>query len=260
MPVSWMSSFRWTTKGLMLAASCRARSSSSNLRLKDAGTLFKRVEGLGCRSFDAFACALATVKVVETSRLHFSVKLLDLFANYIVRAENELQLQMAVANKDRMLHGRELEKVRLEKKLKDLSISVLVDEAGPRSPSVTGEPKGQHRNHGVEKACTFIAENFSKDIVLEDVARAVFLSPNYLSSLFRKTVGCTFRAFLVRERIRTAKALLVSTDMPIKEIVEQTGFKDYNYFNRTFRAFTGIPPAKYRSNENGGQIDVSGNG
>jgi two-component system response regulator YesN len=147
--------------------------------------------------------------------------------------------------------------VHLEKKLKDLSISVLSDEAGSRSPSVTGEPQGQHRNHVVEKACTFIADNFSKDIVLEDVARAVFLSPNYLSSLFRKTVGCTFRAFLVQERIRAAKALLVSTDMPIKEIVERTGFKDYNYFNRTFRSLAGIPPAKYRSNGNGQSV-VSG--
>jgi AraC-like DNA-binding protein/ligand-binding sensor protein len=224
--------------------------------LKDASALFKRVESLGSTSFDAFARALATVKVVEKSRLHFCVKLLDLFANYIVKAENELQLQMAIATKDRMLHRRELEKVHLEKTLKDLSISVLSDGTGSRSPSARDEPYGQHRNHVVEKACAFIAENFNKDIVLEDVAQAVFLSPNYLSSLFRKTVGCTFRAFLVRERIRAAKALLVSTDVPIKEIVERTGFKDYNYFNRTFRCLAGIPPARYRSNGNGRQEGV----
>jgi AraC-like DNA-binding protein/ligand-binding sensor protein len=215
--------------------------------LKDVGALYARVQDLGGLRFDAFAEALSTVKAVEKSRLHFCVKLLDLFANYIIKAENEIHLQKTIVNKDRELHRRELEKVRLEKTLKDLSISVLSGEQGSRSSAARGQAGGQYHNLVVEKACAFIAENYSRDIVLEDVARAVFLSPNYFSSLFRRTVGCTFRAYLVRERIRSAKSLLFASDVPIKEIVDRTGFKDYNYFNRTFRSLVGVPPAKYRT-------------
>jgi AraC-like DNA-binding protein/ligand-binding sensor protein len=218
--------------------------------LEGASALYKRVARLGDISFDAFARALATVKVVDSGRLHFYVKLLDLMANYIIMAENEIHLQKAIVIKDRELHRREIEKVRLQQTLKDLSISVLSD-AGSQGGSPRSVPKRSARNIVVEKACAFIAENFGKDIVLEDVARAVFLSPNYFSSLFRRTVGCTFRAYLVRERINAAKLLLAGTDQPIKEIVDRTGFKDYNYFNRTFRLLTGVPPALYRRNGRG---------
>ncbi len=214
--------------------------------LADVGAMYARVQDLGGISLDAFARALATVKVVEKSRLHFYVKLLDMMANYIIMAEKEIHLQKTIVLKDRELHRREIEKIKLEKTLKDPSISVL--SAAPRGGSSRAGGNGAHHSQVIEKACAFIGENFSKDIVLQDVARAVFLSPNYFSSLFRRTVGCTFRAYLVRERIRAAQALLADTDAPIKEIVDRTGFKDYNYFNRTFRSVLGIPPARYRTN------------
>ncbi|MBW1703181.1 MAG: helix-turn-helix transcriptional regulator, partial [Deltaproteobacteria bacterium] len=75
---------------------------------------------------------------------------------------------------------------------------------------------------------------------MEDVARAVYLSPNYFSSLFKRVSGCTFRNYLVKKRIGAAKTFLVESGLPIKEIVRRTGFKDYNYFNRTFTAMEGI--------------------
>jgi AraC-like DNA-binding protein/ligand-binding sensor protein len=214
--------------------------------LRDVATLYARVRDLGGISLDAFARALDTVKVVEKRRLHFYVKLLDLMANYIVMAENEMHLQKAIVLKNRELHSREIEKIKLEKTLKDLSISVL--SGGPAAGSGGSDMHREYHGRVIEKARAFIAENFSKDILLEDVARAVFLSPNYFSTLFRRTVGCTFRAYLVRQRIRAARSLLLETDVPIKEIVDRTGFKDYNYFNRTFRSLLGVPPARYRMN------------
>ncbi len=220
----------------------------------EVAALYARVKELGGISLEAFAQALSTVKVVEKRRLHFYVKLLDLVANYIIMAENEIHLQKAIVRKDRELHTREIEKIKLEKTLKDLSISVLSAGGGPPGGSAAARSPRAHHSHLIQKACAFIGDNFSKDIVLEDVARAVFLSPNYFSSLFRRTVGCTFRAYLVRERIRAAQALLAETDAPIKEIVDRTGFKDYNYFNRTFRSVLGVPPARYRMNGRGARM------
>ncbi len=216
--------------------------------LGDVAALYARVEDLGGIPFDAFARALATVEVVEKSRLHFCMKLLDLMANYIIMAENEIHLQKAIVIKHRELHRRELEQVRLEKTLRDLSISVLTTRPrGKGTPAARKAGGEQHADHAIEKARSFITENFSKDIVLEDVAHAVFLSPNYFSSVFRRSAGCTFRTYLVRTRMEAAKAMLAETDLPIKEIVYRAGFKDYNYFNRAFRALEGIPPAQFRS-------------
>jgi YesN/AraC family two-component response regulator len=82
--------------------------------------------------------------------------------------------------------------------------------------------------------------------VLEDVAHAVVLSPNSFSTLFKKVVGCSFRQSLARARIGVAQEMLARTDLPIKEIVFQVGFKDYNYFNRIFHLMTGMAPARFR--------------
>lgn len=214
--------------------------------LRDVGALFNRVKDLPGVSFDAFAHALATVKVVEQGRLYFYVKLLDLVANYIIMAENEIHLQKAIVSKDRELHRREIEKIRLEKTLKDLSISVLASGPRAKGSAARGGARGTATDHTIEKARSFIAENFNKDIVLEDVAHAVFLSPNYFSTLFKKVAGCSFRQYLARARIAVAQEMLARTDLPIKEIVFRVGFKDYNYFNRIFHLIAGMAPARFR--------------
>ena len=184
--------------------------------------------------------AYLRVKIVEKSRLHFYAKLLHLFGNYIIKAENELYLQQMVALKDRELHSRELEKIKLEKTLKDLTISTL------RGAPAAGEQGLEKGNRLVAQAQSFIRENYAKDIRLEDVARAVYLSPNYFSSLFRRISGCTFRSYLVRQRIGAARDLLAGSDLPIKAVVARAGFKDYNYFNRTFTLLEKTTPARYR--------------
>jgi len=101
-------------------------------------------------------------------------------------------------------------------------------------------------NHIITKAQLFIKTNCNKGIRLKDVANAVYLSPNYFSTMFKKITGYTFSYYLVKKRIDTAKELLRDTNIPIKEIVFQVGFEDYNYFNRTFKSLEGIPPAQYR--------------
>ena len=190
--------------------------------------------------------AYLRVKIIEKSRLLFYARLLHLFGNYIIKAENELYLQQMVVLKDRELHRRELEKIKLEKTLQDLTISVL-EEGQPRhGASAAGRQGPAKGDRLVAQAQAFIRENYAKDILLEDVARAVYLSPNYFSSLFRKVSGCTFRSYLVRQRIAAARDLLAGSDLPIKAVVARTGFKDYNYFNRTFTILQKTTPARYR--------------
>jgi len=197
--------------------------------------------------FDRLEEAYRRIKVVEKSRLLFFAKLLHLFANYIIKAENELHLQKMVGLKARELHRRELEKIKLEKTLRDLTISVL--EARPAAV----EPKSGSGHQVIAKAQGFIRDNYSRDIRLEDVARAVYLSPNYFSSLFRRVAGTTFRGYLVRTRLEAARELLAATALPIKEVVARCGFKDYNYFNRTFAAGCGTTPARYRRGRGAGR-------
>ena len=123
----------------------------------------KRLRALHARlaiprvSFEQFAEAFSTVKVVDQNRLHFYVRLLDLVANYIIKAENEIRLQRQIVLKDRQLHRRQMAQVHLEKTLKDLSISVLGGGARrsrpPSESAADGEAPGRQV---VEKAQAFI--------------------------------------------------------------------------------------------------------
>jgi AraC-like DNA-binding protein/ligand-binding sensor protein len=205
--------------------------------------VFRALEPLGLES-PALEEAFLGVKVVERSRLVFFAKLLHLLGNYIIMAENELYLQKTIVLKDRELHRNELEKVKLEKTLKELTISVL--ESGGQHQQAEGRGSADNGSYVVSKAQLFIRANHGKDIRLEDVARAVYLSPNYFSSLFKRVTGSSFRSYLVRKRIEAAQVLLEESDLPIKEIVCRVGFKDYNYFNRTFAALAGATPARHR--------------
>jgi YesN/AraC family two-component response regulator len=49
-----------------------------------------------------------------------------------------------------------------------------------------------------------------------------------------------------RIKLEIAKSMLQHTNLPIKEIVGQLGFIDYNYFLRLFRSQVGLPPAAFR--------------
>jgi AraC-like DNA-binding protein/ligand-binding sensor protein len=201
--------------------------------------------------FERFAAAFATVKVVDQNRLLFCVRLLDLVANYIIKAENEIRLQTQIVLKDRELHRREMDQAHLEKTLKDLSISVLGGGRRSRPPAEAPGAGGPPGRQVVEKARAFIDAHYGQDITLDDVARAVFLSPNYFSSLFKKVTGASFKSSLVERRMLAAREMLAAGSLPIKEVVARAGFRDYNYFNRTFRATEGVPPAEYRSRRRG---------
>ncbi len=207
--------------------------------------LYKRLSFLGIDRQSLRECYFR-IKVVEREKLEYFVKLLALIGNYIITAENELFLQQKIIEKNRELHRKENEKVKLEKALKDLSISVLEFEKKATQEFEAVYGRNSRNNDIISKAQLFIKSNYSKNIRLVDVAAAVYLSPNYFSSLFKKITGFTFSQYLVQKRIDSAKKLLARSDIPIKEIVYKVGFDDYNYFNRTFKRIEGIPPAEYR--------------
>ncbi|WP_028552601.1 helix-turn-helix domain-containing protein [Paenibacillus sp. UNC451MF] len=82
---------------------------------------------------------------------------------------------------------------------------------------------------------------------LDDLSKRFNFHIDYLSKCLKKHTGMTPLQYANRIKIERAKALLYNSDKPLKEIVSQVGFTDYNYFLRVFRQHTGISPAKYRS-------------
>ncbi len=179
--------------------------------------------------YDMIKEAFFQVKFIHPETLKQNLKFLSLISNYVAAAEHELYLRRK--NEE------------LERKLRELTLAVLTQErTGIRR---TGNDP---HHHIIDNAVCFIHNNYRSRLTLKDVAAAVNLSPAYFSRLFSKLTGQTFSVYLTTIRIEKAKQLLSSTSKPVKAVLRETGFNDYNYFNRTFKGAVGIPPARYRKN------------
>ena len=98
----------------------------------------------------------------------------------------------------------------------------------------------------VKKAQLYIEENYSKDIILDEVSKELQISPYYLSKLFKKRTGNTFIEYLTSVRIEKAKDLLRNSSKSMKEICMEVGYSDANYFSRTFKKNVGVSPTEYK--------------
>lgn len=92
----------------------------------------------------------------------------------------------------------------------------------------------------------FIDGHFREPLTLQDMGRALHVSPYYLSHAFKEASGYSPTQYLLRRRIGEAQNLLISTDLPMAKIAEQVGFETQNYFNLQFSKHVGMPPKKYR--------------
>jgi len=92
----------------------------------------------------------------------------------------------------------------------------------------------------------YIAEHYREEISLEDLARVAHISVNYLSVLFKREVGSSFKTYLVRYRINKALDIMNEKDLPLFEVAELVGYIDYAQFSKMFKKVTGEAPKTYK--------------
>jgi two-component system response regulator YesN len=101
-------------------------------------------------------------------------------------------------------------------------------------------------NTVIETAQAYIQENYARDISLDDVSKAVNISPYYFSKIFKEGTGEGFVEYLTNIRIEKAKELLSTTEYSMREICSMCGYSDPNYFSRSFKKKIGVTPTEYK--------------
>ncbi len=135
--------------------------------------------------------------------------------------------------------------------LQDLFSSLLVSNERTReSTDESDQPRSTlctySREDVLKKAVEFIETHYTEALCLEDVAKAVYLSPYYFSRLFKEKTGLTFPEYINRLRISKAKILMLKQTLSIGQIAEQVGYSDQSYFAKVFKEFEGRLPREYR--------------
>ena len=114
--------------------------------------------------------------------------------------------------------------------------------------SVPSPKKTETANENIQKAISYIEQNYFRELQQKEDAGLLYIHPQYLSRLFKKELGVTFGEYLNRFRIEKAKELLLQTNMPIYVVATECGFTDAAYFCKKFHQIMATTPLRYRKN------------
>ena len=98
----------------------------------------------------------------------------------------------------------------------------------------------------IHRIKNYVHTHVSEDISLESISEVVYLTPNYISSLFKRETGVSFKDYVLQVKIQKAKELLQSNKLKINEIAQAVGYNNSTYFSKVFRRETGRYPSEYR--------------
>jgi len=105
----------------------------------------------------------------------------------------------------------------------------------------------RHESRAVETVKSFIRAHFTEELELQRLADEVFLTPSYLSKLFKTETGETITDYIISVRIEQAKEWLIRQPaLKTYEIGERVGYPDPTYFNKVFKKVVGLTPKEYR--------------
>ena len=95
-------------------------------------------------------------------------------------------------------------------------------------------------------ALSFIRENASQPIGVQDVAKRVSVSRSTLNRKFQQVLERSVHDEIQRVRLDRAIELLCRTDLPLSAVAERAGFRHREYFGAVFKAKLGMTPNQYR--------------
>ena len=97
---------------------------------------------------------------------------------------------------------------------------------------------------------SFIEQNLTRAVSIEEIAAQVHLSRSRAIHLFREAFHTTPYQYYLNQKLQLAQTLLESTNLSIQEISERLGFTDYHHFSDAYKKWCGISPSGYRTNKN----------
>lgn len=108
--------------------------------------------------------------------------------------------------------------------------------------------KREHKEeYVVERVIRLVEERYGNDgLSLAYLAAEVFVSPNHLGMLFKKTTGRTPIEYIQEYRLARAEELLRTSKLRVSVIAEQVGIPNTSYFGTLFKQAYGMSPGEYQ--------------
>ncbi len=104
-----------------------------------------------------------------------------------------------------------------------------------------------NKSYSVNQIIHYLNENYEQKISLEQIAHNMYLSPVYISKIFKEETGESPINYLIKIRLEKARDILLNDDGgSIKNIANRVGYEDVYHFSKLFKKYYGISPLYYK--------------
>jgi AraC-like DNA-binding protein len=101
---------------------------------------------------------------------------------------------------------------------------------------------------------SYIVQNLSKKITLSELSLHTHCSTVTLTEHFKDEYGITIMDYVMKKRMEKARRLLANSELSIREVAEECGFSDNEYFSRCFKEWHGAAPTVWKKKQKSDNI------
>ena len=101
-------------------------------------------------------------------------------------------------------------------------------------------------NDSLGKAMQYIDEHLDSNFTLDEMAKALYINKNYLSSTFTKRLGQTFTQYKNAQRVALAAKMIREGEPRLLDVAQQSGFDSPSHFCKVFKQVLGVTPQEYK--------------
>lgn len=109
------------------------------------------------------------------------------------------------------------------------------------------DPARRERGKLITQSARYIFDNAGQKLSIDELCSVALMSRRMFTENFRGVTGTTFAQYLLSSRLKKARRQLASTDLPVAQIAESTGFAHSSHLCCAFTKSFGLSPTAYRS-------------
>lgn len=137
--------------------------------------------------------------------------------------------------------------IMLKSYLMQMLILLLREQSEPVLINTGCSFESTSKKYVVDQIVNYFEDHYSEKISLDQIAENMYLSPFYISRIFKSETGDTPIRHLINIRLEKAKELLENGfDGSIQEVAAEVGYDDVYHFSKLFKKRFGMPPSKIR--------------
>lgn len=180
-----------------------------------------------------------------TSCAWISIKTVQTISGYLLLSLSKTLLEAGLPKKEIFLkEDRMREKIKRIDSIERIEKYVLEEFRDTLQYIVQREEKSTKVS--INDISKYIEDNYNRDISLNEIGDFFSITPEYVSSLFKKERGENYLVFLSRLRIERATEMLRDSELKTYEIAERVGYYDTHHFSKVFKKLMGMTPSEYR--------------